>query len=317
MKKFTLLSLVVFISLSVFLFVFINNKRNTAIIKRGESDIVDVFTSDIDMKEFEQEISTAIENIDDVNSEAPDHINNEDVQEQQVETAKAQEKVYGWGLVRNKNNQPPRPSSGYDLVLHKYGGRYLGDTSKKILYLTFDEGYENGYTPMILDTLKEKNVPACFFITGPYLNQHMDLVERMVNEGHVVGNHTVNHPSLPTVSNERIEKEVLELERVFTQTFEKDMRFLRPPMGEFSERSLQLTQSLGYTNVMWSFAYADWDVNNQKGADYAHEMVINNLHNGAILLLHAVSKDNAQALGRIIDTARELGYEFDSIENLS
>lgn len=278
---------------------------------KKDEEVINVFTSDIEKADFKDEIVPTGDN------PAPVSGNGAQTTTDAVDTAKTSgEKLYRWGIVRNKNNQPPNPSAGLKDVLEKHGGKYLGDTSKKTIYLTLDEGYENGYTPAILDTLKQKNVKACFFITGPYLAKHMNLVERMVNEGHTVGNHTVNHPSLPTVSSERIEKELIELDRVFYEKFGKNMRFLRPPKGEFNERSLEVAKRLGYTTVMWSFAYDDWNVNKQRGADYAYNMVINNLHNGAILLLHAVSKDNTDALGRIIDKARELGYEFESIENI-
>ena len=195
-------------------------------------------------------------------------------------------------------------------MVTKYGGVYIGDTSKKVLYLTFDEGYENGYTPKILDTLKANNVKAAFFITGAYLKQSPDLVKRMVDEGHIVANHSVNHPSMPTVSYSAFEKEILDLEKNFSEKFGKGMTYFRPPMGEFSERSLAATQQLGYKTVMWSFHYLDYDVNNQKGADYAYKKVMDNLHNGMVLLLHAVSKDNAEALDRIIKDAQAQGYTF-------
>lgn len=290
--------------------------KDVAIHNGKSSNIADVFTSEIHNADLTQEIPDIDSSADDDTSKYTP-TNNKVIDADSVETSNTQDKIHGWGLVRNKNNQPPQPSKGQKELLENHGGKYLGDTSKKVIYLTFDEGYENGYTPVILDTLKQKNVSACFFITGPYLKSHSDLVQRMVEEGHTVGNHTVNHPSLPTVSDEKVENEVIELDRVFTEKFGKSMRFLRPPKGEFSERTLKITQRIGYTNVMWSFAYADWDINNQKGADYAHQIVTDNLHNGAIILLHAVSKDNANALGRIVDTARQLGYEFGSIENIS
>lgn len=278
-------------------------------------EVVNIFTSDIEKTEFKDEIAPTDGNTDDKAEPVSENASQTTANTGSVSKT-AGEKLYRWGIVRNKNNQPPNPSAGLKDVLENHGGKYLGDTSKKTIYLTLDEGYENGYTPVILDTLKQKGVKACFFITGPYLAKHMDLVERMVSEGHVVGNHTVNHPSLPTISSERIEKELIELDRVFCEKFGKNMKFLRPPKGEFNERSLDVARRLGYTTIMWSFAYDDWDVNKQRGADYAYNMVINNLHNGAILLLHAVSKDNANALGRIIDKARELGYEFESLENI-
>lgn len=221
----------------------------------------------------------------------------------------------GWGLKKNVNAPPEIPQKIKDM-LTKYGAYYIGD-NKKELYLTFDEGYENGYTSVILDVLKEKNVPAAFFITGPYLKTEKELVKRMVDEGHIVGNHTVHHPSLPSVeSAEKIRAELSELDNSFFEEFGKRMKFFRAPRGEFSERTLAITNDLGYTNVFWSFAYKDWDVKNQKGVDFAYGEIKKGVHNGCILLLHAVSKDNANVLARVIDELKDEGYTFLSLENL-
>ncbi|HHV98503.1 MAG TPA: delta-lactam-biosynthetic de-N-acetylase [Clostridiaceae bacterium] len=225
-------------------------------------------------------------------------------------------KLMRWGIRRKPGNQTPDADPGAPELIAKYGGIYIGDTSQKVIYLTFDEGYENGYTPKILDVLRDNNVKAVFFITGPYLKEHQDLVRRMVEEGHTVGNHTIHHPSLPEVSDEQLEEEILGLERAFKEKFGKEMKFLRPPKGEYSERTLAITQKLGYTNLFWSFAYDDWYRDKIRGADYAYQMVMRNLHNGAILLLHAVSKDNADALDMIIKGAREMGYTFGDINDL-
>ena len=193
----------------------------------------------------------------------------------------------------------------------------MGDTSKKVIYLTFDEGYENGYTSKILDTLKENNVKAAFFITMPYLKSQFDLVDRMVKEGHAVGNHTVHHPSMPEVTDDKkLEQELLELDLLFRAKTGIDMKYLRPPKGEYSERTLKISRELGYRNVFWSLAYADWDVNKQRGTEYAHKIVLDNIHNGAVLLLHAVSKDNAEALGNIISDLKAQGYTFGKLDDL-
>lgn len=221
-----------------------------------------------------------------------------------------------WGISRQPNGQTPKADPGANELLQKYGGMYVGDVNKNLIYLTFDEGYENGYTSKILDVLKENNVKAAFFITGPYLNEHQDLVRRMVEEGHTVGNHTIHHPSLPEKDDSQIEEEVLGLERAFSEKFGKKMRFLRPPKGEYSERSLAITSKLGYCNLFWSFAYDDWHRDKIRGPEYAYKKVISNLHNGEIILLHAVSKDNADALDMIIKGARARGYEFGNVEDL-
>lgn len=217
-------------------------------------------------------------------------------------------KLLGWGISRRPDNQTPAADPGAPGLLKKYGGVYIGDTQKNVIYFTFDEGYENGYTPMILDTLRDNDVKAIFFITGPYLNGHQDLVRRMVEEGHYVGNHTIHHPSLPSLGDSQLEEEILGLDRAFKEKFGDNMQFLRPPKGEYSERTLALTQKLGYCNLFWSFAYDDWYRDRYRGAQYAHDIVMRNLHNGAVLLLHAVSRDNAEALDSIIKGAREKGY---------
>lgn len=222
-----------------------------------------------------------------------------------------------WGIRRKPNNETPDADPGAPELLKKYYGIYIGDTSQKTIYLTFDEGYENGYTPKILDVLKENDVKAAFFITGPYLKEHEDLVRRMVEEGHIVGNHTVHHPSLPSCSDRQIEEEVLGLSKAFYEKFKKEMIYLRPPKGEYSERTLEITSRLGYCNVFWSFAYDDWYRDKIRGADYAYNKVMDNLHNGAIFLLHAVSKDNAQALDKIIKSVKAKGYRIGTLDEIN
>ncbi len=220
----------------------------------------------------------------------------------------------GWGFVKKKGAFPEFTKGQMDMMA-KYNCIYFGNTEEKVLYLTFDEGYENGYTGVILDTLKEKGVPATFFITGPYLEKNRDLIGRMVNEGHIVGNHTVNHPNMPSKgTKEAMQEEILNLDRRFYELYGRHMTYFRPPEGAYSERSLAATNDLGYKTVLWSFAYKDWETDNQKGADYAFDSVMPYLHNGCVILLHAVSKDNTEALGRIIDAAREEGYVFKSLD---
>ncbi len=221
----------------------------------------------------------------------------------------------GWGLVRKKGAPPEIPEE-QQRVLEENGGFYLDKRGGKNLYLTFDEGYENGFTSDILDTLKEKQVPAAFFVTGPYLEGQGELIRRMLDEGHIVGNHTINHVNLPKQSIAVMKDEIDGLSERCMELYGADMVYMRPPEGEYSERTLAATRDMGYTTVMWSFAYKDWDVNYQQGADHAYEQVTQYLHDGAIILLHAVSSDNAGALGRIIDYARENGYTFRSLDYL-
>lgn len=220
----------------------------------------------------------------------------------------------GWGLKKNKNAPPEIPTETVEL-LSNYGAIYK-DSEPHALYLTFDEGYENGYTAKILDVLKENEVPAAFFVTGPYIKNEPELIKRMVEEGHIVGNHTVNHPSMPEVkSAETLQNEIEELSKSFHDLTGQEMKFFRPPMGEYSARTLSITQDLGYTSVFWSFAYKDWEVKNQKGTDYAYSQIMDGVHDGAVLLLHAVSEDNANVLDRVIKDLKSAGYRFKSLEN--
>ena len=185
----------------------------------------------------------------------------------------------------------------------------------KILYLTFDCGYENGYTEKILDVLKEKNVNGAFFCTLPQVKENPDLIKRMINEGHIVGNHSVNHPSFAEISTQEMIEEIRGMENYLKENFNYSEPYFRFPKGEYTETALKTVESLGYTSVFWSLAYADWDLNNQKGEQYAYEKVVSRLHPGAVILLHSVSPDNANALGKIIDEARKQGYEFLSLRD--
>ena len=185
-----------------------------------------------------------------------------------------------------------------------------------MLYLTFDCGYENGYTAKILDTLQEKQVSAAFFCTLPQVKENPELIARMINEGHIVGNHSVKHPSFPTLTRLRMAEEIKGMDDYLRTNFGYSEPFFRFPMGEYSDCALDLVGSLSYQCVFWSVAYADWDLDNQKGADYAFETVTARLHPGAVILLHSVSPDNAAALGRIIDWAKQEGYVFHSLRDL-
>ncbi len=191
----------------------------------------------------------------------------------------------------------------------KYGSYFIGPDNGKI-YLTFDEGYENGYTPAILDTLKEKGVSAVFFVTYDFAKRNPALVQRMIDEGHIVGNHSTTHPSMPDKTLDEGKAEIMTLHDYVVQNFGYEMWLFRPPQGDFSERTLALAHSLGYLNIFWSFAYSDWDPANQMGYDAALAKVTANPHSGGIYLLHAVSKDNSEILGAVIDNFRAKGYEL-------
>lgn len=188
---------------------------------------------------------------------------------------------------------------------------------EKDIYLTFDNGYENGYTGKILDVLKEKKVPATFFVTGHYIKTQKDLLLRMKDEGHIIGNHSWSHPDFTAVNDEKLREELTSVtEEIKKVTGQKEVKYVRPPRGVFSERTLALTKEMGYYNVFWSLAFLDWKVDQQRGWQYAHNNVMTMIHPGSILLLHAISKDNAEALAKIIDDLREKGYHFKSLDDL-
>lgn len=188
-------------------------------------------------------------------------------------------------------------------------------SSEKVLYLTFDCGYENGYTSKILDVLKEKNVNATFFCTLPQVKENSDLIKRMIDEGHIVGNHSTTHPSFAEISVEQMENEIKEMENYLKSEFNYSEPYFRFPKGEYNEIALNKLEEMGYTCVFWSLAYADWDLDNQKGKDYAFNTVISRLHPGAVILLHSVSPDNANALKDIIEEAERQGYKFLSLRD--
>jgi len=189
-------------------------------------------------------------------------------------------------------------------------------TKEKVLYLTFDCGYENGNTAKILDVLKAKKVPAAFFCTVDEMKGAPEIVARMINEGHIVGNHSVKHPSFAEIGRTRMAQEVIGADNYLRENFGYSAPFFRFPRGEYSESALDAVASLGFTSVFWSAAYADWDVNAQKGAQYALDTVLSRIHPGAIILLHSVSKDNADAMAAIVDGARAMGYTFQNLTEL-
>ena len=231
------------------------------------------------------------------------------------DTSKLSNTKQSWYFVAN-NNHTQHQGNG-SVALNKYNAYYVGNPNEKKIYLTFDEGYENGYTSKILDVLKAKNVKAAFFVTKPYIESDPELVKRMVAEGHIVGNHSVKHLSSPTLSDSQLKNELTETAQAFENVTGQAMpKVFRPPMGEYSERTLAVTSNMGYKTIFWSFAYKDWITTAQPGKDVAYNTVMSKYHNGAVLLLHAVSKSNTEALGDIIDSLRAKGYTFDTLNNL-
>lgn len=223
----------------------------------------------------------------------------------------------GWGIKRNDNHIQPDLGATNKKLIEQYNGIAMGSSEKNSIYLTFDAGYEAGHTEKILDALKEKNVKATFFITAHYLNTASNMVERMINEGHIVGNHTSHHFSMPEISDEKIKTELMTLNQAVYEKFGYEMKFMRPPKGEFSERTLAITESLGFKTVMWSFAYVDWNEGAQPDRQDAINKIVSNLHNGEIMLLHSTSKTNAEIMGELIDKVRQEGYELKSLEEFN
>ena len=220
----------------------------------------------------------------------------------------------GWGIKREKDHKQPDLGAKNKEIIDKYNGIAMGNSEKKYVYLTFDEGYEAGYTSKILEVLNQNDVKACFFITAHFLNTQEKLVKQMIDDGHTVGNHTVNHKSMPEISNEEIKKEVMNLHTAIYEKFRYEMKYIRPPKGEYSERTIEYTNTLGYKTVMWSLAYDDWDENKQGREEYGKSKILDNIHNGAVILLHGNSKDNSNILDEVIKETKKMGYEFKSID---
>lgn len=216
-----------------------------------------------------------------------------------------------WGVGKNLNekNQPVDPVK----LQEKYKDfdcLFLDDSGEKNIYLTFDNGYENGLTHNILDTLKEKNVKAIFFLTYDYVNAEEELVKRMINEGHIIGNHSYYHSDMPKVSIEKAKENITKLHEFVKEKYNYEMNLFRFPMGNFSDRTLALAENLNYKTLFWSFAYKDWETNNQMDKEKALKILKERLHPGAIYLLHSVSKTNTEILGDFIDYAISSGYNF-------
>ena len=222
-----------------------------------------------------------------------------------------------WGLSFQQAGQAPS-GPATQKQLFQYDAAYLGDTTEKVLYLTFDAGYENGCTAQILDILKKHNVPAAFFLVGNYIEKNPDLVRRMIQEGHIVGNHTMHHPDMSKLTDkDTFAKELTDLETLFKETTGKELpKYYRPPQGLYSEENLKLAQEMGYKTVFWSLAYADWDNNNQPTREAALAKLQPRTHDGAVILLHSTSATNAQILDELLTYWESQGYCFESIHSL-
>lgn len=225
--------------------------------------------------------------------------------------------VTNWGLSFPTPGQPPVGNASSE-ELEALSARYLGDVSEPVIYLTFDAGFENGNTPAILDALKKHHAPAAFFLVGNYLETAPDLVRRMVEEGHVVGNHTTSHPDMSKIADlETFQQELKGVEDLYREvTGEEMLKLYRPPQGKFSLENLKQAQQLGYTTVFWSLAYVDWYTDNQPTKEQAFDKLLPRIHNGAIVLLHSTSSTNAQILDELLTKWEQAGYRFGNLKEL-
>ena len=222
-----------------------------------------------------------------------------------------------WGLSFRQEGVAPIGNAGAD-QLRQYDAAYIGDTSDHVLYLTFDAGYENGSTEKILDTLKQQNVKAAFFLAGNYIQRNADLVRRMAEEGHIVANHTMHHYDMSKISTmESFSKELSDLEALYKQATGQEMpKYYRPPQGIYSEENLRMAKELGYKTVFWSLAYVDWNDDAQPTKEQAFSKLLPRTHDGAVVLLRSTSRTNSEILDELITRWKEMGYRFGTVDEL-
>ena len=222
-----------------------------------------------------------------------------------------------WGLSFPTEGSAPT-GNATEAELEQYGARYLGDTAKKVIYLTFDCGYENGCTAPILDALKKHNAPAAFFVVGHMIESAPELVRRMAEEGHIVGNHTFHHPDMSAIADAAAFRQELErLETLYRETTGQEMpKFYRPPQGKYSTENLKMAHEMGYKTVFWSLAYVDWYADDQPTAEEAYAKLLPRIHDGAIVLLHSTSTTNAEILDDLLTRWEEMGYTFAPLTDL-
>ena len=222
-----------------------------------------------------------------------------------------------WGLSFPTEGESPVGNATAE-ELARYDAWYLGDTEKPVIYLTFDCGYENGYTEPILDALAKHNAPAAFFVVGNMIESAPDIVRRMAEEGHIVGNHTYHHPDMSAIAEqEAFSEELTSLEALYRETTGRELsKFYRPPQGKYSEENLAQARELGYTTVFWSLAYVDWNVDDQPTAEAAYAKLLPRIHDGAVVLLHSTSATNAAILDDLLTKWEDMGYRFASLEEL-
>ena len=222
-----------------------------------------------------------------------------------------------WGLSFQNEGQPPVGNASRE-ELSQYKAYYLGNSAEKVIYLTFDCGYENGYTEQILDALKKHHAPAAFFVVGHMIEDAPDIVRRMAAEGHIVGNHTFHHPDMSAISDQAaFQKELDSLSALYRETTGQELpRFYRPPQGKYSEENLRQARDLGYTTVFWSLAYVDWYTDDQPTREQAFSKLLPRIHDGAIVLLHSTSRTNAEILDELLTRWEDMGYRFAPLTEL-
>lgn len=223
-----------------------------------------------------------------------------------------------WGLSFPEEGKTPTGNATID-ELKAYDAFFAENTEEKVIYLTFDCGYENGNTAPILDALKKHQVPAAFFVVGTFVDTNPDLIKRMIAEGHIVGNHTYHHPDMSKISTtESFSKELLDVESRFEEITGQPMtKFYRPPQGKYSESNLQMAKDLGYKTFFWSLAYVDWYQDKQPTKEEAFKKLLGRIHPGAIVLLHSTSSTNASILDELLSKWEEMGYNFKSLDQLA
>ncbi len=222
-----------------------------------------------------------------------------------------------WGLSFQTDGEPPIANASME-ELARFDAYYAQNTTEKVLYLTFDAGFENGNTPIILDALKKHSAPATFFVVGTYIESNPDLIKRMEKEGHIVGNHTYHHPDMTKLASlSAFEKELKDVENAYNNVTDKEMtKFYRPPQGKYNENNLQMAKELGYHTFFWSLAYVDWQENNQPTKEEAFDKLLTRVHPGAIVLLHSTSKTNGEILDELLTKWEEMGYQFKSLDSI-
>ena len=224
----------------------------------------------------------------------------------------------GWGLSFQEEGKRPAGNASID-DLKQYNAYYASDTDQKIIYLTFDAGYENGNTPAILDSLKKHQAPAVFFVVGNFIKDNPDLIRRILADDHIIGNHTMTHPDLPQISSmDAFQKELQDVEELYTSlTGEAMTKFYRPPRGIYNTENLSMAKELGYSTFFWSLAYVDWIQDQQPSREEAFQKLLTRIHPGAIVLLHNTSSTNAEILDELLTKWEEMGYEFHSLKELT